>query len=164
MNVHERCERQVKRIPSHAWVQSGIRQQWTHRVTNEFSRGFQKRASLFCRFPCVKIHSPGVVTVSLPPRGVASFHYAFLTIVAVPRRAAPRNRVLLKQVISMNYCNALVLPTPSVRFRDPPRVYATFPGGGTRLGAVTGRRDVLWILRGSTCQALTCLNYRSFAG
>jgi len=76
--------------------------------------------------------------------------------------------VLLKQVISMNYCNALVLPAPSVHFRGPRAVsvYARtriLPGGEARPGGATARALSLslspWILRGSTCQALTRPDY-----
>jgi len=37
--------------------------------------------------------TPGIAAATLPPRGVASFHYAFLTIVVTPRRPPLRGAV-----------------------------------------------------------------------
>jgi len=127
--------------------------------------------------PCVKIHSrDSSGNLTAPGRRFLPlcipYYCCYAAPPAVARRrctAAPSGveRVLLKQVISMNYCNALVLPAPSVHFRGPRlrvRAYTyTSRWRSASRGCCEPRCGALslslWILRGSTCQALTRPDY-----
>lgn len=111
--------------------------------------------------------TPGIAEATLPPRGVASFHYAFLTIVVTLRATVvrPRAQSGVESASETGNFNELLqrfgvagtigtlprarAPCTCTRFQVPERV----PEGYER-DALS-----LWILRGSTCQALTCPNY-----